>query len=84
MYTENLERLKAFMVARQALRNNRRAGGPPPWTSDPILAAHRWCNLIREQDRTTKWIADNWRSPHQTDPDLWFAMLVARRGSNWV
>ena len=29
-------------------------------------------------DRTTRWIADNWRTPHVDDPDVWFAMVIAR------
>ena len=26
----------------------------------------------------TRWIRVNWREPHADDPDLWFAMVVAR------
>lgn len=50
----------------------------PPWTTDPILQRFRFCNIRREDDRVTRWIAMNWRTPHAHAPDLWFAMLVAR------
>jgi hypothetical protein len=48
------------------------------WTTDPILQTYRFCNVYRENDTVTRWIADHWRGPHSTDPDLWFAMVVAR------
>jgi len=51
---------------------------PKPWTDDPILQRYRFCNVYRELDKVTVWISDNWRSPNADDPDLWFAMLVAR------
>jgi 5-hmdU DNA kinase, helical domain len=49
-----------------------------PWTVDPILQQYRFCNVYRELDAVTQWIAKNWRTPHQTDPYLWFALTVAR------
>ena len=55
---------------------------PGPWTHDPILRKFRFCNVYRELDRVTLWIAANWRTPHRDDPDLWFAMVVARL-VNW-
>lgn len=51
---------------------------PGPWTDDPILRAEKFCNVRREDDRATRWISENWRAPHADDPDLWFAMAVAR------
>lgn len=55
---------------------------PPPWTDDPILRAYRFCNVSREDDRVTRWIAKYWREPHAKDPYLWHAMLIARY-LNW-
>lgn len=80
-------RLLAFMRERVAVRIRKEAGTPvdatadgarPVWTDDPILREYRFCNVRREDDRVTRWIADNWRTPHADDPDLWFAMVVAR------
>lgn len=56
----------------------RENGAERPWTKDPILQTYRFCNIERENDTVTKWIARNWRNPWQEDPDLWFAMVVAR------
>ena len=77
-----IERFVAFTHEREAIRLRRAQGLPPPWTSEPILQTYRFCNIRREDDRTTRWIADHWREPHQDDPDLWFAMVVARF-ANW-
>ena len=55
---------------------------PKPWTKDPILQAYRFCNVHREEDTVTRWINRNWRTPFAWDPDLWFAMCVARL-VNW-
>jgi alpha-glutamyl/putrescinyl thymine pyrophosphorylase clade 1 len=63
---------------RQAIRIRRANGEPRPWTQDEILQTWRFCNVRREDDRTTRWISEHWREPHATDLDLWFAMTVAR------
>lgn len=55
---------------------------PGPWTTDPILQTFRFCNVYRELDRVTLWITSKWRTPNAGDPDLWFAMVVARL-VNW-
>lgn len=73
-----LKRLVAFIGERHAIYNRRTAGQAKPWTEDPILRDHKFCNVYRELDATTVWIRKNWREPHAEDPDLWFAMAVAR------
>jgi hypothetical protein len=35
-------------------------------------------NPYRELDRVTRWITENWREPYRDDPDLSFAMIIAR------
>lgn len=51
---------------------------PAPWTTDPILQKYRFCNVMREHDKVTKWIAANWRNPNRINPMLPFNMAVAR------
>lgn len=70
--------LAKFILERESIRIKKEAGKPRPWTKDEILATYRFCNVRREDDKVTRWIADNWRVPHADDKDLWFAMVFAR------
>ena len=71
-------RLMYWIEEREAIRVRRAAGEPGPWTTDRILQDWSFCNCRREHDRVTRWITVQWRQPHADDPDLWFAMTVAR------
>jgi hypothetical protein len=73
-----IERFLDFICERENVRRRRAKGKPPPWTDDPLLRDGRFTNVRREHDRVTQWIAKHWREPHADDPDLWFAMVVAR------
>lgn len=72
------EQFVSFIKEREHVRVLKEAGQPQPWTADPILAAHRFCNIQREDDKVTRWVAARWRKPNESDPDVWFAMAVAR------
>ena len=74
--------LLAFIAEREGIRLRRASGAPPPWTDDPILREWSFCNVRREDDRGTRWIAQHWRDPHADDPDVWFPMAAARL-TNW-
>ncbi len=80
---QRINDFNAFVEERERIRVKKEAGKPRPWTNDPIFQQYKFCNIHREDDRTTKWIRENWRNPHQNDPDLWFAMVMARRVLNW-
>lgn len=73
-----LKRFANFIIERDLIRQRRADGQPKPWTNDPILRKYKFTNIHREADRTTEWIAAKWRRPNDRDPDLWFAMAVAR------
>lgn len=86
---DGVERLKAWIIEREATRVRKEAGdqslwdmsirgGRVWWTTDPIIGAYRFCNIRREDDKVTRWIAQNWRDNRLADLDIWFAMLVAR------
>lgn len=79
---DNVEKLVKFILARYAVYVAREAGKAQPWSSDPILQRFKFCNVFREDDRVTRWIARDWREPHQDDRHLWFAFVVARRCIN--
>jgi hypothetical protein len=72
----NTKWLVYWITERWAIKKKREAGLPKPWTANPILQSVRFCNVDREDDTVTKWIADNWRRDNV--PDNWFAMAVAR------
>jgi hypothetical protein len=67
-----------FVIERHRIYERRAAGQPAPWTKDPILRAYRFCNVYRELDRVTLWIANHWRGPYAQYEHLWFAMVIAR------
>jgi hypothetical protein len=74
-----LNEFVAFVTERHRVYERRKSGLPrEQWTNDQILARWSFCNMYRRLDRTTKWIWDNWCVPHASDPDLWFAMVIAR------
>lgn len=37
------------------------AGQQKPWTKDPVLQKYSFCNVFREDDKTTKWFRENYR-----------------------
>ena len=45
-----------FAARRQGLFMQRVAGAPPPWTDDPVLAAHRFTNAYRASDRVSQYL----------------------------
>ena len=67
-----------FMEKREKIRMLKEAGAPEPYTDDEILRTGRFCNVRREDDRTTRWVAEHWRTPHANDPVLFLAMTIAR------
>lgn len=82
MAASNEKRFSDFIIARDRVRKNKEAGRSKPWTNDVILQSYRFCNVRREDDTVTRWIADNWRARLADKPDLWFWMLVARLVNN--
>jgi alpha-glutamyl/putrescinyl thymine pyrophosphorylase clade 1 len=74
----NTSQLVYWITERERIRVLRESGAPSPWTTDPILRDWSFCCVRREHDRVTQWVTQNWREPHKADPDLWFAMAVAR------
>ncbi len=45
-----------FAVERQEIFFKRAEGSPPPWTEDPILAAHKFTNAYRASDRVSQFL----------------------------
>lgn len=53
-----------FINERQRIYLAKESGKmPPPWTEDEILQKYFFCNVFREQDKTTRYIHKNFRLP---------------------
>jgi len=48
-----------FAAMRQELFMRRVAGDRPPWTTDPVLANHRFTNAYRASDRVSQYLIKN-------------------------
>ena len=67
---------------RQRMYLKKEAGKPWPWTDDPILRDYFFCNVYREQDTVTKWIAENWRN-RKAPPNIMIFNMIVARFFNW-
>jgi DNA polymerase-1 len=76
--TKGVDDLLYWIEKREKIRMRKEAGAPEPYTENEILRTGRFCNVRREDDRTTRWITEYWRTPHADDPDLFLAMTIAR------
>lgn len=52
------------------------------FSDDPCMGTIRYCNVHREDDKVTKWVAQNWRNPNFDNPLLTLGMVAARM-INW-
>ncbi|MBN8612710.1 MAG: hypothetical protein J0L92_19095 [Deltaproteobacteria bacterium] len=57
-----------FAHARQEIFHRRVEGLAPPWTDDPIIAAHRFTNAYRAADRVSQFLISNVIYAGSTDP----------------
>lgn len=67
---------------REAIRRRRLAGDPAPWTDDTIWSQWMFCNVHRENDKTTAWFRDHvrstldgWRAIEATVAFRWFNLI---------
>lgn len=54
------------------------AGKPKPWTKDPVLQSWFFCNIFREDDKTTQWFRQHVRDPLKHDRDVLLATIAFR------
>lgn len=64
--------LAYWINEREAIRIAKEAVLSPPWTNDHTMATTRWCNVHREDDKVTRWMAEHWRD---ADKPLWWSVL---------
>ncbi len=70
-------KLAHWINERESIRIKKEAGLPKPWSEEKTFQSTYFCNVHREDDKVTRWIATNWRDlfPH---PNYEIAMVMAR------
>lgn len=53
-----------------------------PWTKDSVLRQYRFCNVFREDDKTTTWFRENIRDPLSSERNL-IKLIIATAGFRW-
>lgn len=66
-----------YILARQEILIKRKSGQPPPWTDDKILSRYSFCNVYREDDRTTVWCKKHVRDKYKDAPMHILALAIA-------
>jgi len=66
------EELAYWINERYSIMKKKTAGQVPPWTADPNMAGVRWCNVHREDDAVTVWMAREWRCAKMP---MWWIVL---------
>ena len=51
---------------------------PAPWSVDPIFNTYSFCNVFREDDRTTRWFRENVRDPYRDHSAVVVATIIFR------
>ena len=51
---------------------------PQPWTDDPILQKFKFCQVFREDDRTTRWFKHHIRNVWRDDTEVLMATVIFR------
>lgn len=77
MSTEK-ELLADWIITREMVRQRKLARLPKPWSEDRIFQTVRFTNVRREDDKVTRWIADNWRDGWVEHENFLSALVVAR------
>ena len=89
--------LAYWINEREAIRMRKESGVAAPWSNDPLMTTVRYCNIRREDDKVTKWLANYWRPKYH---EVWqillarlinnvptlegVAMSIAHHGSSWT
>lgn len=66
-----------FAAERQRVFHARARGAPPPWSTDPVIAQHKFTNVYRSADRVSQYLIRNviYRGSQDTE-ELVFRILL--------
>ena len=81
---EELNRYCYWQIERENIRLQKEVSKlPPPWTNDSILQEYKFCQVFREDDRTTRWFREHIREPMKNSPEVLMATVIFR-WFNWI
>ena len=74
-----LDRYCYWQTERESIRIKKESDVlPSPWTDDPILQEFKFCQVFREDDRTTRWFRKHIREPMRSEEDVLMATIIFR------
>jgi hypothetical protein len=81
---EELDRYLYWQVERENIRIQKEVSKlSPPWSNDSILQQYKFCQVFREEDRTTRWLKKHIREPMRNSADVLMAVVIFR-WFNWI
>tara|TARA_R110001592_G_scaffold246751_1_gene508729 strand:- start:856 stop:1767 length:912 start_codon:yes stop_codon:yes gene_type:complete len=76
---EELDRYCYWQTERENIRLQKEVSNlPSPWTNDSILQQYKFCQVFREDDRTTRWFREHIRKPLAKNEDVLMATVIFR------
>lgn len=81
---KNLSHFFETARERYTIKLRRERGQEAPWTDDPVFQKWRFCNVHREDDKTTQWFREHIRDPLSDDPRKVLLATVAFRWFNRI
>lgn len=73
-----VDKFFTYLRERECIREHKENGRSWPWTEDLILKKFRFCNVFREDDKTTRWLDKYLREPLWWDNYVAYAIIVFR------
>jgi len=78
-YLSVLERFAYWINERESIRLQKEVLKiPAPWTQDEILQKYRFCNVVRMDDKVSRWLTENWYKPNYGHHNMLVACAIAR------
>lgn len=72
-----------WIQEREAVRVRKEQGLPRPWSTDPYLDRFRWCNVVRMDDRVSRWLLAWHRNHTYSSPSEAVLACALGRLINW-
>ncbi len=76
------KRFLYWIRERGDIYRKKQANQAKPWTDDEILQNHKFCNVLRINDRVSQWLLNNWYKPYKDHPNMVLAVTLARQLNN--